>query len=84
MLRATLSSVLALPPAEQKVLLGTLAAWFAGHGSAKEAADQLFVHPNTVRYRLRRVQELTKRDLNDPADVGELYVALASVRLDAT
>lgn len=83
LVRATLSGVLALPPAEQKVLLGTLAAWFSGHGSAKAAADQLFVHPNTVRYRLRRLQELTGRDLSDPADVGELYVALASVRLDA-
>jgi hypothetical protein len=83
MVRATLSGVLVLPPAERKVLLDTLAAWFAGHGSAREAADRLFVHPNTVRYRLRRVQELTKRDLTDPADVGELYVALESVRLDA-
>ncbi|MET0233670.1 MAG: helix-turn-helix domain-containing protein [Kibdelosporangium sp.] len=83
MVRATLAGVLALPPAERKVLLDTLAAWFAGHGSARESADQLFVHPNTVRYRLRRVQELTRRDLSDPTDVGELYVALASVRLEA-
>ncbi len=83
MVRATLAGVLALAPAERKVLLDTLGAWFAGHGSAREAADQLFVHPNTVRYRLRRLQELTKRDLTDPTDVGELYVALESVRLDA-
>jgi muconolactone delta-isomerase len=83
MVRSTLSGVLALAPAERKVLLDTLAAWFSGHGSAKTAADQLFVHPNTVRYRLRRLQELTRRDLNDPSDVGELYVALASVRLEA-
>ncbi len=80
--RSALGSVLALPGAERKVLLDTLLAWFAGHGSAKEAADRLFVHPNTVRYRLRRVQDLTKRDLTDPVDIGELYVALESVRLD--
>ncbi|MFD8494805.1 PucR family transcriptional regulator [Amycolatopsis sp. NPDC059657] len=81
--RASLSGVLVLPAQERKVLLDTLAAWFAGHGSAKQAADRLFVHPNTVRYRLRRVQELTKRDLTDPVDIGELYVALESVRLEA-
>ncbi|HKN56485.1 MAG TPA: helix-turn-helix domain-containing protein [Amycolatopsis sp.] len=81
--RSALSGVLVLPKAERKVLLDTLIAWFAGHGSAKEAGDRLFVHPNTVRYRLRRLQELTKRDLADPADIGELYVALESVRLDA-
>jgi len=28
------------------------------------------------------VQDLTKRDLTDPVDIGELYVALESVRLD--
>jgi DNA-binding CsgD family transcriptional regulator len=81
--RSVLSGVLQLAQAERKVLLDTLFAWFAGHGSAKETADRLFVHPNTVRYRLRRVQDLTKRDLTDPADIGELYVALESVRLEA-
>jgi hypothetical protein len=80
--RSVLTGVLVLPPAERQVLLDTLVAWFAGHGSAKEAADRLIVHPNTVRYRLRRVQELTKRNLSDPVDVGELYVALEAVRLD--
>ncbi|MGY4719157.1 PucR family transcriptional regulator [Naumannella huperziae] len=30
------------------------------------AAGQLFVHPNTVRYRLRRIQEITGLDLDDP------------------
>ncbi len=79
--RSVLTGILVLPRAERQVLLDTLVAWFAGHGSAKEAADRLFVHPNTVRYRLRRVQELTKRDLSDPVDVGELYVALEAVRL---
>lgn len=80
--RSVLTGVLVLPPAERQVLLDTLVAWFAGHGSAKAAADRLIVHPNTVRYRLRRVQELTKRDLSDPIDVGELYVALEAVRLE--
>ncbi|ANN18472.1 hypothetical protein SD37_24500 [Amycolatopsis orientalis] len=79
--RSVLTGILVLPKAERDVLLDTLIAWFAGHGSAKEAADRLIVHPNTVRYRLRRVQELTRRDLSDPVDVGELYVALEAVRL---
>lgn len=80
--RSVLTGILVLPKAERQVLLDTLVAWFAGHGSAKEAADRLIVHPNTVRYRLRRVQELTRRDLSDPVDVGELYVALEAVRLN--
>lgn len=76
-----LADLLALPVAERDVLLSTLHAWFADHGSARDAAERLFVHPNTVRYRIRRVQELTGRDLGDPRGVAELYLAVESVRL---
>lgn len=80
--RDLLSEILACPSAEQEVLLSTLRAWYDGGGSAKDAAERLFVHPNTVRYRLRRVQELTGRDLTHPRAVAELYTALEAVRLD--
>lgn len=76
-----LADLLALPVAERDVLLCTLHAWFAEHGSARDAAERLFVHPNTVRYRIRRVQELTGRDLGDPRGIAELYLAVESVRL---
>lgn len=76
-----LADLLALPAAERDVLLRTLRAWFAEHGSARDAAERLFVHPNTVRYRIRRVQDLTGRDLTDPRGISELYVAVESVRL---
>ncbi len=76
-----LTELLALPAAERDVLLCTLHAWFAEHGSARDAAERLFVHPNTVRYRIRRVQELTGRDLGDPKGIAELYLAVESIRL---
>jgi acylphosphatase len=79
--RDVLADLLALPVAERDVLLCTLHAWFAEHGSARDAAERLFVHPNTVRYRMRRVQELTGRDLGDPRGIAELYLAVESVRL---
>jgi hypothetical protein len=79
--RDVLTDLLALPVAERDVLLCTLHAWFAEHGSARDAAERLFVHPNTVRYRIRRVQELTGRDLGDPRGIAELYLAVESVRL---
>ncbi|MDQ3785756.1 MAG: helix-turn-helix domain-containing protein, partial [Actinomycetota bacterium] len=50
-------------------------------GSARDAAERLFEHPNTVRYRIRRVQELTGRDLGDPKGIAELYLAVESIRL---
>jgi hypothetical protein len=81
--RDVLTDLLALPAAERDVLLATLRAWFTEHGSARDAAERLFVHPNTVRYRIRRVQELTGRDLSDPRGIAELYLAVESVRLGA-
>jgi len=39
--------------------LDTLAVYFAENGSLQRAAKRLHVHPNTVTYRLRRVEEIT-------------------------
>ncbi|MFC0114713.1 PucR family transcriptional regulator [Kibdelosporangium aridum] len=76
-----LAGVLALPPAEREILLTTLETWYDHGGSAKIAAKNLYVHPNTVRYRIRRIEDLTGRDLNHPKCVAELYMALQAVRL---
>ncbi len=80
--RAVLGGVLSGTAAEREMLLSTLRVWFDSRGVAKEAARQLHVHPNTVRYRLRRIQELTGLDLTNLRDVAELYVALEAIRLD--
>ncbi|MFE1441452.1 PucR family transcriptional regulator [Streptomyces sp. NPDC058739] len=80
LVETVLGPVLTLPAAERARLLETLEHWFAAAGSAAEAAGSLFVHPNTVRYRLRRVEELTGRSLADPRTVADLGAALAAVR----
>ncbi|MBB4983973.1 MULTISPECIES: PucR family transcriptional regulator [Streptomyces] len=75
-----LRPVLDLPAAERSRLLRTLEHWFAAAGSASGAAGSLFVHPNTVRYRLRRVEELTGRSLSDPRAAADFGAALLAVR----
>ena len=47
-------------------LVSTLRAYFASGGNASEAADQMFLHRNSMLYRLSRIQELTGLDLKDP------------------
>jgi len=61
---------------DRDVLLATLAAWSTHDGSAGETAAALYCHPNTVRYRLHRVEERTGRSLTNPRDVAELVFAL--------
>jgi hypothetical protein len=75
-----LGPIEALPADERALLLDTLDVWFDCGGSAEEAAKQLYVHPNTVRTRLRRIAERTGRSLTDPRGITELALALRAVR----
>lgn len=53
-----------IEPAHQHLLDGL--AGFLSSGSATGAAQQLHLHPQTLRYRLSRVRALTSRDPHDP------------------
>ena len=44
--------------------LQTLSVYFEENGSLRRAADRLHLHPNTVTYRLRRIEELTGLSLS--------------------
>jgi hypothetical protein len=63
-------------------LLHTLAGYLEGGGALESCARTLFVHPNTVRYRLRRVSDLTGRSPTDPRDGMVLRTALVAARLN--
>ncbi len=62
-------------------LLDTVDTYLEVGGVLEACARRLYVHPNTVRYRLRRVTELTGRNPNDPRDSLVLRVALSVGRL---
>lgn len=64
-------------------LLDTLTAYLDGGGALESCARALFVHPNTVRYRLRRVGDLTGYAPTDPRDAQVLRTALVAARLDS-
>jgi DNA-binding PucR family transcriptional regulator len=63
-------------------LLDTLDAFFTAGGVLESAARGLFVHPNTVRYRLRRIGEVTGFTPLVPRDAFALRIALTVGRLD--
>ncbi|GAA2675524.1 MULTISPECIES: CdaR family transcriptional regulator [Actinosynnema] len=62
-------------------LLETVDTFLEVGGVLEACARKLFVHPNTVRYRLRRATELTGRNANDPRDALVLRIALSVGRL---
>jgi hypothetical protein len=81
--REVLGAVLDQSPGDRAVLVETLNAHLDHDGSAERAAAVLYCHPNTVRYRLRRIHELTGRSLSSPRDVAELATAAYALRLGA-
>lgn len=66
-----------LSPAAQEKLTDTLCAWLLHHGRRDAIADVLFVHPQTVRYRMGQLRELYGERLTDPQFVRDATIALA-------
>src|SRR6201990_2325140 len=62
-------------------LTETLDAYLDCGGAIEACARKLFVHPNTVRYRLRRIADFTGRDPTLPRDAYVLRVAATLGRL---
>ncbi|MEU1487417.1 PucR family transcriptional regulator [Streptomyces sp. NPDC005752] len=57
-------------------LVASLHAWLSRHGQWDAAAADLGVHRHTLRYRMRRVEEILGRSLDDPDVRMELWLAL--------
>ncbi|MDX3565890.1 helix-turn-helix domain-containing protein, partial [Streptomyces scabiei] len=57
-------------------LVASLRAWLSRHGQWDAAAADLGVHRHTLRYRMRRVEEIVGRSLDDPDVRMELWLAL--------
>jgi hypothetical protein len=71
-----------IPAGQRAVLLATFGAWLDNAGSASKTASVLFCHPNTVRHRMRRLEQLTGRSLSDPRGIAELSIAFEIDRRD--
>lgn len=78
---ARLAPLDGLKPAVRDRLAETLLSWLQHGGNANEVATLLHVHPQTVRYRLRQIDELFGGELRDPDGRFELEMALRARRL---
>ncbi len=71
-----LGPVLDYDAAHHTTLVDTLEAFLDSDGSWIRCAENLHLHVNTLRYRIRRVEQLTGRNLSSFADRVDLYLAL--------
>jgi DNA-binding PucR family transcriptional regulator len=67
-----------LPAAARDKLTETLRSWLLHHGRRERVAAELFVHPQTVRYRMGQLRDLYGDRLEDPGTVLALVVALGA------
>jgi DNA-binding PucR family transcriptional regulator len=67
-----------------KALFETATTYLDGGGGLESTARVLFVHPNTVRYRLGRISVVTGYDLSQPREAHTVRLALAVGRLAAS
>jgi len=79
--RQVLGPVLEHDARSGSALLRTLESYLAAGCDARACARELYVHVNTVKYRLRQVQELCGLDLRDPHDLLRVTMARLIVRL---
>lgn len=57
-------------------VLTTVRAYISSHGNVDQASASLFVHPNTVRYRIRRFEEVIDASLRDTSTFMSVWWAL--------
>ncbi|MGW2567198.1 PucR family transcriptional regulator [Streptomyces sp. NPDC001537] len=68
-------------PPQRERLAETLLSWLQCGHNASEVAVRLAVHPQTVRYRMRQLDELFGSRLHDPAAQFEMQLALRALEL---
>lgn len=74
-----LGPLFAEPPSFRLALAETMLAWLTSRDSAPVIAERLAVHPQTVRYRWRRLNELFGDQLRDPQ-----FISMVTLLLRAT
>ena len=82
--QATLEPLLDADRGSDSHLVETLRTYLELDGSVQATADRLYVHRNTVRYRLSRIEGLTDRSLSSTKDRVHLWLALLALNPDTT
>ena len=61
---------------ERSDYIALLNLYFKSEGSIQKTADAMFIHKNTLQYRLNKLKELTGYDVRKPGESASLYIAM--------
>lgn len=70
-----LREILTYDEQNESNLLETLIMYFKYNGDINTVAQRMYIHANSLRYRLKKIEELTKTDLKNYEDILNLAVA---------
>ncbi|NLI91029.1 MAG: hypothetical protein GX434_02140 [Peptococcaceae bacterium] len=73
--REYLTEVIIYDQQNEGNLLETLLLYFKYNGDVNVIAQKMFIHPNSLRYRLKKIEELTLTDLRNYEDMLNLFIA---------
>jgi purine catabolism regulator len=79
MVSSTLGVIIEYDESHNTELLKSLVAFFRNERKLRQTAEELFVHEHTLSYRLKRIEAITNRNLNDLQDTSELWLALKAL-----
>lgn len=77
----TLGTLIQYDTRQNSNLIETLEAFFANHGNLSQTAESLFIHRNTLQYRMERIAEVAGIDLDNAETRLALQLALKAYRL---
>ncbi len=77
----TIGTLVEYDHAQGTDLVETLSAYFAHKGNLSQTAEALFVHRNTLLYRMERIREISGLDLDNPETRLSIQLALRAFRL---
>lgn len=63
-------------------LLSTLQYYLENMSSPNEAARKLYIHRNTLFYRINKIKELTEIQLKDASEIGPLYFSIKLLNIN--
>ena len=75
-MQQTLGKIIEYDEKNKTQLVETLEAYFHCNENMKDTAEYIYSHPNTIKYRLQRIEEICGRSLENSKDKLELQVSL--------